>query len=145
MRIEGHTYWHQAAGGLGPQKWVFNMADEKGHKVCVMLQRSSRRHYASFDNIETFWAYYRSFQGPRSFYWINRSYELEGETSILYLDIEWYSETEDPSAEERLAIIKNALQTCLPRPCQITEERLSRPNSKYGWENQLAPLHGCLS
>ena len=135
MRIEGHTYWHQAAGGLGPQKWVFNKADEKGHKVCVMLQRSSRRHYASFDNIETFWAYYRSFQGPRSFYWINRSYELEGEMSILYLDIEWYSETEDPSAEERLAIIKNALQTCLPRPCQITEERLSRPHYKYGWKN----------
>ena len=73
MRIEGHTYWHQAPGGPGAQKWIFGKADEKGHKVCVVLRRSSRRHYSSFDNIKTFWVYYRSFQGPRSFYWINRS------------------------------------------------------------------------
>ena len=76
MRIEGHTYWHQAKGGSSPQEWVFKKADEQGHKVCIVLQGQSRRYYASFTNVQAFWAYYRSFQGPRSFYWINRSHGL---------------------------------------------------------------------
>ena len=53
----------------------------------------------------------------------------------LYFDIEWYSESEDHSEGERLAMIKDAIKTCLPRPCQITEEPLSRPHPKYGWKN----------
>ena len=55
--------------------------------------------------------------------------------SVLYFDIEWYSETEDPTAEERLAIIKKAITACLPRKCQIIGERLSRPDPKSGWKN----------
>ena len=85
-----------------------------------MLQRSNSRHYASFANIETFWAYYMSFQGPGSFYWINTSYELEAEMSILYLDIEWFSKTKDPSAREILTIMKDTVNKCLPRPCKVT-------------------------
>ena len=83
----------------------------------------------------TFWNYYSTFQGPRSFYWINRSFWKKDEVSLLYFDIEWYSESEDPTANERLAIIKQAITSSLPRKCQFINERLSRPDKKWGWKN----------
>ena len=135
--VERHRWWKQAevGEGQGPQEWAFDRADTMGHKVCIVLQRSSHRLYTSFPDTMTFWIYYSTFQGPRSFYWINRSFWKKDEVSLLYFDIEWFSESEDPTAGERLAIIKQAVTSSLPQKCRFIIDPLSRPDKKWGWKN----------
>ena len=118
--------------GIGVQEWVFQRADIHGHRVCVVLQHNNRRLYSSFTDAHAFWEYYAKFKGRRCFYWINRSQERPEETSLLHFDIEWLSETskDDPTTEERLQILKAAINSCLPKPCTFAAEKLGRPSVK---------------
>ena len=105
----------------------------------MVLQHNGRRLYTSFTDAHAFWDYYAQFKGRRCFYWINRSHERPEETSLLHFDIEWLSETpeDDPTTEERLQILKAAINSCLPKPCTFTAERLGRPSvkRKHTWKN----------
>ena len=53
----------------------------------------------------------------------------------MHFDIEWYSESEDPTAGERLAMIKQAITSSLARKCQFITEMLSRQDPKWVWKN----------
>ena len=133
--MERHGWWKQADEVQGSQRLVFERADAIGQKVCVVLQRSSPRLYTSFPDSMSFWNYYNTFQGSRSFHWINRSFEMNDNVSLLYFDVESYSESEDLTADERNALIKQAVASSLPQKCRFIAERLSRPNKKWGWKN----------
>ena len=137
--LDGHSFWQMKPKGKRVQKWVLQRADSRNHKVCVALEWNGKRIFTSFPDAPTFWKYYASFKGRRCFYWINRSFELPTETSLLYFDVEWYSATtsDDPTTGERLRILKNAVNACLPKPCSFQTENLCRPCPKGGkhWYN----------
>ena len=101
-RIEGHPWWFSQKTGSGPQKFVFQRADNLNHLVCIVLESWGRRLYGSFVNAQHFWAaYYPRFKGKRCFYWINRSFEVPGESSQLHFDVEWFTPIRDPTAGEK--------------------------------------------
>ena len=137
--IEGHSLWKMKPNGKKVQEWMFQRADARNHKVCVELEWNRKRIFSSFPDAPTFWKYYVTFKGRRCFYWINRSFEQPAESSLLYFDVEWYSATttNDPTTAERVRILKNAINACLPKPCSFQEERLCRPCPKGGkhWYN----------
>ena len=112
---------------------------KRNHKVCVELEWNRKRIFSSFPDAPTFWKYYVTFKGRRCFYWINRSFEQPAESSLLYFDVEWFSATttNDPTTAERVRILKNAINACLPKPCSFQEERLCRLCPKGGkhWYN----------
>ena len=86
--IQKHTFWRATPKSCSVQWWTFDIARNRKHKVCVVLLWQNSRLFGSFANAVAFWEYYSSFQGRRCFYWINRSYEIKEETSILHFDIE---------------------------------------------------------
>ena len=51
-----------------------------------------------------------NFQDRGCFFWINRSYEVKEEASILHFDIEWYTKDGDNIAPERLLKLRVLLQ-----------------------------------
>ena len=91
----------------------------------MVLEYYKRRLYSSFSNASTFWDYYSEFKGKRCFYWINRSYELPKEMSLLHLDIEWYTSTRDVQGAAKILSIREAIISALPLPVGIFEEDLS--------------------
>ena len=133
--IQKHTYWRATKKSCSVQKWTFDIAEKRNHKVCIILLWGTSRLYSSFPNAHEFWNYYSRFQGRRCFYWINRSYEIDEETSILHFDIEWYTKKEDPSALEKLRLIKTATMALTNKTISFHEERHSRPHQKWGWKN----------
>ena len=142
MMIEGYPFWYSKAKNSGPQKFVFQRADTIDHRVCIVLENWGRRLYSSFANVQHFWSYYSSFKGERCFYWLNRSFELPNESSLLHFDVEWYTPTFDPKASEKLNCICNAINSALPSPVRILREKLSRNihNSLFKNSYHLYPL-----
>ena len=98
-----------------------------------MLENYGRRLYSSFTDAQNFWAYYSRFQGKRCFYWINRSFKVPIESSLLHFDLEWYTPLRDPKASEKLDTICTAINCALPSPVRILRENLSRvvPNNLF--------------
>ena len=137
--MEGHSFWRKKPNGKKVQEWVFRKADARKHKVCVVLEHHTGRLYTSFLDAQTFWKYYSEYKGRRCFYWINRSHGQKDETSLLHFDIEWLSATaeDDPTTQERLQILKVAIEKGLPKPCKFTWERLGRlsPKGNHEWKN----------
>ena len=137
--MEGHSFWRKKKNGKKVQDWVLQKADARKHKACVVLEHNTGRLYTSFPNAHAFWEYYSRYKGRRCFYWINRSHGQAEEISLLHFDIEWFSATteDDPTTEERLQILRAAINNSLPKPCEFTLERLSRPSPKgnHEWKN----------
>ena len=100
--IEGQPYWLSKKRGSGLQQFVLDCTVNAKHRVCVVLQSHGRRLYTSFVDAGHFWNYYVSFKGKRCFYWINRSFGISKEVSLLHLDIEWYTQCQDPDAERKI-------------------------------------------
>ena len=96
--IEGYPFWLSKESGSGLQLFVLKRADHLGHRVCVVLESFGRRLYSSFINVQHFWWYYSNFKGRRCFYWINRSFEVSNENSLLHFDVEWYTPLRDLQA-----------------------------------------------
>ena len=124
--IWGHRFFYSKKRGSGLQKFVLDRADSPQHRVCVVLEYWGRRLYCSFATPTTLWKYYSTFKGKRCFYWINRSFELQEEASLLHLDVEWTTERPDPLAQEKLNTICAAVQASLPNNVEILREGLSR-------------------
>ena len=124
--IEWHPFWFSKQKESGPQRFVFKRADNLGHRVCVVLENRGRRLYGSFRDAEHFWAYYSKFEGKRCFYWINRSFEVSTESSLLHFDLEWYTPSRDPTANEKVDAICSVINSNLPTPVKILREDLSR-------------------
>ena len=131
--IEWHPFWYSKKKGSGPQRFVFRRADNLRHRVCIVLENYGRRLYSSFTDAQNFWAYYSRFQGKRCFYWINRSFKVPSESSLLHFDLEWYTPLRDPKASEKLDTICTAINCALPSPVRILRENLSRiaPNNLF--------------
>lgn len=88
MDISGHTFFYATAKGSGVMQLMFNLADEQQHRVFICLDLAGNRTFASFPDIDNFLDFYLSYKGPRTFYYINRSYFIKSESSILYMDLE---------------------------------------------------------
>ena len=101
--IQKHSFWRMSQDSPSVQRWVFDIAKNRNHKVCIVLLWRKSRLYGSFTNAEALWEYYSRFQDRRCFYWINRSYEIKEEASTLRFDIEWFTKNEDESATEKLS------------------------------------------
>ena len=86
--VQRHSFWRATPTSCPVQEWIFNIADSEHHKVCIVLLWGKSRLYGSFPDAESFWTYYSNFKARRCFYWINRSYEVGEEASILPFDIE---------------------------------------------------------
>ena len=76
-----------------------------------------------------------SFQGKRCFYWLNRSFEVPNENSLLHFDVEWYTPLRDPKAAEKLDRICNIVNSALPSPVKILRENLSRSVPDNSFKN----------
>ena len=136
IRIEGWPFWFSRKKGSGPQRFVFRRADTLGHRVCVVLE-NGRRLYTSFADVHHFWSYYSRFQGKRCFYWLNRSFEVKDENSLLHFDVEWYTPVCDPKASEKLNTICDAINRALPSPVKILHENLSRTALDNSFKNSF--------
>ena len=135
--IWGHHFNYSKRKGSGLQKFVFARADKMHHRVCVVLEYWGRRLYGSFADAGAFWQYYSTFKGKRCFYWINRSFELQEEVSLLHLDVEWLTDQPDPLAEQKLNTICEAVQASLPMTVEILREDLSRRKFQSRWKNSF--------
>ena len=135
--IQKHTFWRATAKSCSVQRWTFDIARNRKHKVCVVLLWQKCRLYGSFTNTLAFWEYYSNFQERRCFYWINRSFQVKEEATILHFDIEWFTKEEDTTAPERLCLIKTAVATLSSIPISFREEKLSRWHHKHGWKNSF--------
>ena len=132
---------HRYLRGIGAQAEMFRLADIEGHKVSIALEifgTRGTRQFTSFLNYNTFLNYYETFEGQRCFYTIDRSYSVVSATSLLHMDIEWYSEDEGPDNqyEEKIELIVAAVRTSLPgdKHVEVLHEDLSRylePNTWY--------------
>ena len=105
--------------------------------MCIVLLWGKSRLYSSFTNFHKFWNYYTHFKGRRCFYWINRSFEITEEKSILHFDIEWFTKEEDPNTTEKLQLIKTAVVALTSNTIIFHEEQLSRPHHENGWKNSF--------
>ena len=135
--VAGHKYWFSKQKGSGLQQFVFNQADKLKHGVFVVLQHLDRRLFTSFSDAAIFWDYYSKFKGKRCFYWINRSFEMSKESSLLHFDIEWWTDSRDTHAKAKLFAIRKSFNTALPQNVQILEEDLSRRLSTAKWKNSF--------
>ena len=151
--IDRHPWWLSKKKGSGLQQFVFNRADRANHRVCIVLQSHGRRLYSSFPDAIHFWNYYAAFKGKRCFYWINRSFVIPGEVSLLHLDIEWWSQKRDTLAEKKITAICSAINEALPKPVAILKDNLSRKVSQNKFKNywhlypQITMAHnaqGCI-
>ena len=116
--------------GVGAQAELFRLADSDGHKVCIALEIFKTRYFTSFQNYDIFLNYYETFKGQRCFYTIDRSYSVASANSLLHMDIEWYSEDEEPDTEynEKMELIIAAVRESLPgdKYVEVLHEDLSR-------------------
>ena len=135
--IQQHTFWRATKTSRPVQQWTFDIADKHGHKVCVVLLWEKSRLYGSFPDVKRFLADYSNFQGRRCFYWINRSYEIKEELSILHFDVEWYTMKQDLTAAGRLLEIQKVIHETFGDHITIFEEQLSRPHQDKGWKNSF--------
>ena len=133
--IQGHMFWGSSRKRGGLQRYVLARADTLRHNVCVILEDHDRRLYGSFQDRFQFWRYYSSFKGDRCFYWINRSFECQRETTLLHLDISWCSSTCDPAAKQKLDLISETIWAALSRKVPLIKENLSRWTHKSRWKN----------
>ena len=124
--MAGHKFWCSKRKRSGLQQFVFSRADKLEHRVCVVLEHYGRRLYTSFADVSVFWDYYSAYRGKRCFYWINRSFEVSREASLLHFDLEWYTDLQDTQVAAKLLAVRNAINTALPRKVKILEEDLSR-------------------
>lgn len=135
---------HRYLGGIGAQTEMFRLADIERHKVCIALEIYGTRYFTSFLNYDTFLNYYETFQGHRCFYTIDRSNSVASATSLLHMDIEWYSEDEGPGTqyEEKIELIVAAVRKCRPgdKYIEVLHEDLSRYKEPNTWYN-LAHLY----
>ena len=67
---------------------MFRLADLEDHHVFIALELYRTRVFTSFGNYAEFLDYYEKFRGHRCFYSIDRSSTIDGEKSLLHLDIE---------------------------------------------------------
>ena len=135
--VEGYKFWVSKKSGSGLQQFVFDRADKLKHRVCVVLEHYGRRLYTSFSDAGVFWDYYAHFKGKRCFYWINRSFELSRESSLLHLDLEWYTDSRDTQVKAKLQAIRKAINAALPHNVEILEEDLSRRIPTGKWKNSF--------
>jgi hypothetical protein len=119
------------------QATAFAHGKERNHTVYIVLEHDRHRLYSSFLNADAFWVYYNAFPGPRCFYWINRSFEVSSESSLLYLDLEWYTHGPDPEAEDKVDAISRAVTSCLPKSCEVLREGLSRTLDDGWYKNSF--------
>ena len=71
------------------------------------------------------------------FYWINRSFEVPTESSLLHFDLEWYTPSRDPTAHEKVDAICSVINSNLPTPVKILREDLSRTAPEDSWYNSF--------
>ena len=133
--MQEHLFWGPLENTKGQRHSVISRADSLGHRVCVILEHQGQRMYSSFRDRFQFWEYYKSYKGDRCFYWINRSFKLQKESSLLHFDIEWFSQTYNPKAHNKINLICNTIQTALARKVPLIKENLSREIPEKGSKN----------
>lgn len=138
LTIENHPWFATHTKGTRPQQASFEHGEHLGHRVYVCLEFNMNRLYSSFESVDAFWDYYSSFTGPRCFYWINRSYQLDVEKSPLHFDIEWMSNGIDPHAGMNIEKMQRAVRTSLPDfECEFELEDLTREISDNQTKNSF--------
>lgn len=106
--IQDHPWYFAITKGVRLQEKV--MAKSPDDKVVVWLQLGGNRVISTFKDKDDFYRYYTEYKGPRSFYYVNRSFQVPEEKCIFYLDIEWSTPTKDTQAKSKLAKIEAACE-----------------------------------
>ena len=104
-------FHHRFYYGKDSQARSFAYGDERKHTCFVKFQEDTH-YYGSFIDAEAFWTYYSTtWNRPRRFFWLIRSFHIAEEGTPLYLDIEWtQGERDDKDAERKLEIIEQAIR-----------------------------------
>ena len=113
--------------GSGQQQFVFDRADKPITVFVLFFKAMADHSIAPFHTLFIFGSIMPTSKRRRCFYWINRSFEVSREVSLLHL---WYSQCQDPLSKSTIATICSAINEALPKPVKILKETLCRRISK---------------
>ena len=133
IQIDGHPFYASefVKEGLAFETCIAAANDDK---FFVALQRSLVGYcFASFPDHVVFYKWMvEEFKGRRCFAQVNRSVQCEDITSAFFADVEWNTWDRDPTAQDRLTTIKDAIRQFVPDCGDFVIEDLTRDDKEKG-------------